>query len=171
MNIDRLLNPVVSDVISCNLMDPFPNSLLFPSIQVVLPPLESIFPSKRQRSDSYHLTTDQVINLALPIFLDHGVVKVALFGSFARNQQNLSSDIDFIIDFNHNPNFPITMTDFLDVKNQLETLLKRDVDLIEFRTTSDRFMKRIANDLLFIIPHICNLPTPDFSSNHQNEQL
>jgi len=55
-----------------------------------------------------------------------GVSHLAIFGSFARGEERPDSDVDILVDFN----VPISIFKFLDVKERLETLLGRPVDLV-----------------------------------------
>jgi len=49
-----------------------------------------------------------------------------LFGSFARNEQKKGSDIDLIVDFKK----PIGLIKYVKLKNELETMLHRKVDMV-----------------------------------------
>jgi hypothetical protein len=55
-----------------------------------------------------------------------GVSRLAIFGSFARGEERPDSDVDILVDFN----VPVSIFKFLDVKERLETLLGRSVDLV-----------------------------------------
>lgn len=55
-----------------------------------------------------------------------GVSRLAIFGSFARGEERADSDVDILVDFN----VPVSIFKFLDVKERLETLLGRPVDLV-----------------------------------------
>ncbi|WP_019639214.1 nucleotidyltransferase family protein [Paenibacillus fonticola] len=53
------------------------------------------------------------------------VEKIGLFGSFARNEQTENSDIDLLVEFSRPVGF-----EFLDLKDYLESVLGREVDLV-----------------------------------------
>jgi hypothetical protein len=55
-----------------------------------------------------------------------GISRLAIFGSFARGEERADSDVDILVDFN----VPVSIFKFLDVKERLETLLGRPVDLV-----------------------------------------
>ncbi|HMD68720.1 MAG TPA: nucleotidyltransferase family protein [Chitinivibrionales bacterium] len=57
--------------------------------------------------------------------LAFGVMKIGLFGSFARNTQRQDSDIDIIVEFDR----PMGMK-FMDFADYLQDLLKRPVDVL-----------------------------------------
>lgn len=54
-----------------------------------------------------------------------GVVRIAVFGSFARGEQRPDSDVDVLVELDH----PIGLFEFMDLQQHLETLLGRRVDL------------------------------------------
>jgi len=55
-----------------------------------------------------------------------GVQSLALFGSAARDEMRPESDVDILVEFAR----PVGFFAFLDVKEQLEKLLGRPVDLV-----------------------------------------
>jgi len=61
----------------------------------------------------------------------HGVVRLEVFGSAARGTDfdRSRSDVDFLVTFA--PEAPTDLTAFLDLKDALEKLLGRPVDLVE----------------------------------------
>lgn len=54
-----------------------------------------------------------------------GVRSLALFGSAARGQLRQGSDVDLLVEFDR----PVGLFEFIDLKNYLENLLGRRVDL------------------------------------------
>ena len=57
-----------------------------------------------------------------------GVRRLALFGSVARNEAGPESDIDVLVEFDDRP---IGLFEFLDLKQYLEGVLNRPVDLVD----------------------------------------
>ena len=55
-----------------------------------------------------------------------GATKVAVFGSYVRNEEREDSDIDVMVDFKN----PITLFDFAGYQIELQNKLKKKVDLI-----------------------------------------
>ncbi|GIO41586.1 nucleotidyltransferase family protein [Paenibacillus apis] len=53
------------------------------------------------------------------------VSKIGLFGSFARDEQTETSDIDLLVEFSRPVGF-----EFLDLKDYLESVFDREVDLV-----------------------------------------
>lgn len=55
-----------------------------------------------------------------------GVKSILIFGSVARNQARPSSDIDLLVEFSK----PVSLFEFLEIKEFLERILKVRVDLV-----------------------------------------
>ena len=62
------------------------------------------------------------------------------FGSVTRDDFNKSSDIDLLVDFDENDPFKYTDL-YFNLKQKLEEILKRQVDLLEERGIRNRFFK------------------------------
>ena len=71
----------------------------------------------------------------------HKVKSLYAFGSVLTNQFNGESDIDFIVDFKH-----IAVEDYadnyFDLKNSLEHLFQREVDLLEDKAIKNPFLRQ-----------------------------
>lgn len=57
----------------------------------------------------------------------YGVKSIGLFGSYLRNEQKVTSDIDILVEFDKDK---ITFDNYMDLKFFLEDLLKSKVDLV-----------------------------------------
>jgi len=78
---------------------------------------------------------------AIPELMErYGVLHLDLFGSFARGDAKPDSDVDFIVTFVGAPTF----SRFMGLKEDLEALLLRDVDLV----TSTGLRPRIREAVL-----------------------
>ena len=63
------------------------------------------------------------------------------FGSVVRDDFNIDSDIDLVVDFNEKD--PFRYTDlYFNLKSKLEELLKRHIDLIEERAIKNPIFKQ-----------------------------
>jgi predicted nucleotidyltransferase len=62
------------------------------------------------------------------------------FGSVTRDDFNTTSDIDLLVDFDENDPFEYTDL-YFNLKQKLEEILKRQVDLLEERGIRNRFFK------------------------------
>lgn len=76
---------------------------------------------------------------AVPVLRRHDVVKASVFGSYARGAQTDKSDIDFLIDYA--PGMKKTLFDLVDLKEELELTLNKNVDLITGSTKVSSYIK------------------------------
>ena len=67
------------------------------------------------------------------------------FGSVTREDFNDDSDIDFVVDFDENDPFEYTDL-YFQLKENLEKLLKRQIDLIEERGIKNQFFRKELNE-------------------------
>jgi len=59
----------------------------------------------------------------------YNIKELSIFGSSIRNDFDIHSDIDFLIEFNNSEN--ISLFDLLDIQEYIERITKRSVDLVE----------------------------------------
>src|SRR5438105_3096055 len=72
------------------------------------------------------------------------VTKISLFGSVARNEARLKSDVDFLAEFTSNAD----LFDVIGLKQDLQALLKRKVDVVTPKALSQNLKIRISKDLV-----------------------
>ncbi|GIO36818.1 type VII toxin-antitoxin system MntA family adenylyltransferase antitoxin [Paenibacillus antibioticophila] len=65
-------------------------------------------------------------SLILSIAKSNGAKKISLFGSAARGEEREDSDIDFLVEFEEDK----SLFDLIRLKNELEDLLNRPVDIV-----------------------------------------
>ncbi len=71
----------------------------------------------------------------------HGVHKLEVFGSILRGDFDMSrSDVDVLVEFE--PDASSSFTNYLDLKESLERLFGRSVDLVELRAIRNRRLRR-----------------------------
>ncbi len=70
---------------------------------------------------------------------------LGLFGSYVRNDQKSSSDIDILVDVD-----PSIGLEFVTLAEKLEDLLGTHVDLVSKRAIKPSFLKHIEKDLLYV---------------------
>lgn len=73
-----------------------------------------------------------------------GAKHLALFGSAARDEMRPESDIDVLVDFDG----PATFDGYFDLKDYLEKLLCRPVDLVTSRGLKPRARQHAERDLV-----------------------
>ncbi len=74
------------------------------------------------------------------------VQEIGLFGSYVRDQQNESSDIDILVEFDE----PIGLISFVGLKNYLSDLLGVEVDLVMKDALRPRIGKRILKEVVYV---------------------
>jgi len=79
-----------------------------------------------------------------PILKSHDVKKAAIFGSFARGEQNKKSDVDILIEFKDDDSK--SLLDLVDLKLDLEKILKRKVDVVEYPAIKPLLRKNILKE-------------------------
>lgn len=84
---------------------------------------------------------DKDLSLIKKLCEKYRVRTFSAFGSVNRDDFNEDSDIDFVVDFNENDPFKYTDL-YFELKENLEDLLKRQIDLIEERGIKNRFFKK-----------------------------
>ncbi|RAP36141.1 nucleotidyltransferase [Candidatus Marinamargulisbacteria bacterium SCGC AAA071-K20] len=67
---------------------------------------------------------------------------LGLFGSYARNEQTLNSDVDLLVDFNKPVGF-----EFFNLKSYLEEKLQKNVDLVTRNALKERLRETILNEV------------------------
>lgn len=75
----------------------------------------------------------------------YGVRKLGLFGSFARGETHETSDLDFVVVFEKK-----TFDGYMDTKEFLETLFKRQVDLVISDAIKPRLRKAIQEEAVYV---------------------
>ena len=74
------------------------------------------------------------------------IVKIGLFGSFSRDQVNEDSDIDVVVEL-EKPR----MFDLIGIKQELEEVFARSVDIVRPRENMDKFLKsRIEREAIYV---------------------
>lgn len=86
-------------------------------------------------------------NKVSPILRQYDVVKAAIFGSFARNENKKGSDIDILIEFKGEK----SLLDLAGLKIELQKLLNREVDVLTYNSLHPLLKKKILNEQVVIL--------------------
>ncbi len=70
---------------------------------------------------------------------------MALFGSYARNEQTASSDVDIMVEFDGKIGIK-----FIDLANELEKALGLKVDLVSKKGIKEQYLNTILSDLIYV---------------------
>jgi len=76
-----------------------------------------------------------------------GVIKLGLFGSFARNEQTVESDIDLLVEFQQDKK---TFDNFIHLNFFLEEALKRQVELVTTESLSPYVGPHIMKEVEYV---------------------
>lgn len=87
-------------------------------------------------------TIEEIKNISVPIVKKYGVKSLSLFGSYARNEADEDSDLDFYIDKGELRG----LFQYYSLINELENSFKCHVDLITTGIADDNFLKQIHKD-------------------------
>ena len=78
----------------------------------------------------------------------YGVKRIALFGSYARGEQNDSSDIDVLVEFMKDA---VTFDNYMDLKFDLEDLFQKKVDLVLFEDIKPALKPMILRGSIYLV--------------------
>jgi predicted nucleotidyltransferase len=73
-----------------------------------------------------------------------GVLRLGIFGSYARGEQQKASDMDFLVEFES-----ATFDNYFDLKFFLERLFDRPVDLVISDTIKPRIRSSILDETVY----------------------
>jgi predicted nucleotidyltransferase len=84
-------------------------------------------------------------NNKLILVKKYGIKDLAIFGSYARNEQHPESDIDILVDFKNSVGI-----EFIDLADELEQLLKLKVDLVSKKGLKKEYFISIMSELQYV---------------------
>lgn len=73
------------------------------------------------------LTHEEIYEAAMPIIKKYPIKSISYFGSYASGNATENSDLDILVEFYESD---ISLLVLIDIKNQLESILKIPVDVI-----------------------------------------
>jgi predicted nucleotidyltransferase len=77
---------------------------------------------------------------------EFGITRIGVFGSVARGQINDESDVDVVVELVTPDLFTL-----VGIKQELEDLLHRSVDIVRYRETMNAFLKgRIEQEAIYV---------------------
>ncbi len=91
------------------------------------------------------LSTTQIAKI-ISIFKPYHPKRIGVFGSVSRNEDTEKSDVDILYQFKK----PITLYDKVKIKEDLENMLKKSVDLVSEKSINPEIRKYIIKDLKII---------------------
>lgn len=88
------------------------------------------------------MTLENLKKKIIPVLKEHKITRAGIFGSYARNENQSSSDIDILVELASH----FSLLDFVRVKIELEERLKRKVDLVEYQAIKPKLKERILSE-------------------------
>lgn len=82
-----------------------------------------------------------------PLLKNNGVSTAALFGSIVRGQEDETSDIDILVNYNEG----VTLLDVAGLQFELERILGRKVDLVSEKFLHRRIRDRVNKEQIKIL--------------------
>jgi uncharacterized protein len=84
----------------------------------------------------------EIQHTILPILQKHHITKAGVFGSFAKAEVTEASDVDILVELGTE----ISLLDFVGIKLELEDVLHRAVDLVEYQAIKPALREQILNE-------------------------
>jgi len=79
------------------------------------------------------------------LFHDYPIRSMAIFGSYARREQDDSSDLDILVEFSDRIGVR-----FIDLAEELEEIIGFKVDLVSKKGIKEKYLKSIDSDLIYV---------------------
>lgn len=94
-------------------------------------------------------TTQQIKSALLShkqrLFSKYPIKSMAIFGSYARNEQMGHSDIDIMVEFHDKIGIR-----FIDLADEIEELIGQKVDLVSKNGIKEKYYEAIKSDLIYV---------------------
>lgn len=90
----------------------------------------------------------EIINKITNYFSNRPVLKAWLFGSYSRGEETSGSDIDILVVFD--PAAEISLLEHVNMQQELEDILCKDVDLVTDGTLYPWVVQAVNNDKILI---------------------
>ncbi len=98
------------------------------------------------------MTKDEILkklkDIKPDLEMEFHITKLALFGSYARNEAKKESDIDLLFEIEKDSKF--TLFGFAKMKSQLEDIFKIKVDLVKENGLKERLKKYVYKDVVYV---------------------
>jgi len=90
---------------------------------------------------------EEIRDKIAPVLRRCGVVRAAVFGSFVRGEMKKGSDIDILVEFEGEK----SLLDLVSLKMELEEVLGRGVDVVEYSTIHPLLKERILKEQVMML--------------------
>ena len=90
---------------------------------------------------------EEIKQKIIPILKKYKVTKAGIFGSYSKGKQKKNSDIDILIKIHDDAG----LFTLIDLKLDLQKIIKKRVDLVEYETIRKELKEQILNEEIKII--------------------
>ena len=90
---------------------------------------------------------EEIKNRIVPVLKRYDVVRASVFGSFVRGEMEKGSDIDILVEFEGEK----SLLDLVALKMELEEVLRREVDVVEYSTIHPLLKERILKEQVMML--------------------
>ena len=95
----------------------------------------------KSREDIIQLLSDILPELER----QYKVSRLGIFGSYARSEQNIDSDVDLLVEVD-----PSIGLDFVTLAEELESILGAKVDLVSINAIKSKMLDYVKKDLIYV---------------------
>lgn len=92
------------------------------------------------------LILQKLAKLKPEIMQSYHITSLALFGSVARGEQTLASDVDLLVDFSETPD----LLRFIELEEKIKAVVGRNVDLIPRRKLRAELSEQIEHEAIAV---------------------
>ena len=93
------------------------------------------------------MSTEEIKQKILPILQRHGIKRAGLFGSYVRGEMREDSDVDILVELDDD----ISLLDFVGIKLEIEEVLGKKIDLVEYCTIKPFIKDKIIKEQVGIL--------------------
>jgi predicted nucleotidyltransferase len=76
----------------------------------------------------------------------YSVKEIGIFGSYLNGDQKENSDVDILVEYEK----PVSLIEFVNLKNYLTDLLEIDVDLVMKKALKPHLARRILREVVYV---------------------
>jgi predicted nucleotidyltransferase len=88
------------------------------------------------------MSVEEIKQKVSPILLKYNVKRASVFGSIAKQTDTPTSDVDILVELDDS----ISLLDVIGIKLEIEDILNRNVDLVEFDAVKPALKEFILNN-------------------------
>ncbi len=92
------------------------------------------------------MTIAEISIKSAPLFREFGIKRAAVFGSRARGEERVDSDVDLLVEFFE----PLGLFRFAELNYRLEDALQSRVDLVKHKALKPGFAETVLQDAKYI---------------------